>query len=110
MTSEREIWLPASVKKTPGHVKVGWNSIVIFSGRMYIKYTYSTIPHAVTTIGIRKDFFKVDPFVYYVNGRGEVYLTNIQFPHVTYFHPIGVKDDNTPVLFRKLHKLEWLFG
>ena len=44
----------------------------------------------------------------------EVYETSIRFPITAedwvYFDPDGRFADNTPVLFRKLHKLEWLFG
>ena len=97
----------------PGHVLVGWESVSISSGRLYIRHTYSTIHHAVTVIGLSEDFFLVDrdPFVYYVNKRIEVYQTNIPFRHDTFFTPVGrQRDDNTPVLFRKLHKLEWLFS
>lgn len=106
------IWQPASVKRMPGHVLVGWESVAISSGRLYIRHAYPTIHHAVTVVGLLKDFFLVDPSIYYVNGRKEVYQTNIPINrHVTFFTPVGwQRDDNTPVLFRKLHKLEWLFS
>jgi hypothetical protein len=115
MTPEHEIWLPASTKKMTGHVRVWGEGIAIYTGRLYIRHRYPNIPHAVTTIGLSKDFFCVHQVVYYVNGRAEVYQTNIQIPYpskskVTYFDPVGRMADNTPVLFRKLHKLEWLFA
>lgn len=48
----------------------------------------------------------------YMNGRGEVYETNITDPGGVLFLPVGQKHSGSgwePVLFRKLHKIEWLF-
>lgn len=50
--------------------------------------------------------------VRYMNGRGEVYETNISDPARVLFLPDGQQRGNytwVPVMFRKLHKVEWLF-
>ena len=107
-------WQPGSVDRKPGHVRVGVSSIAAGSKRVYLGHVASSIHHAVVKGCVLRDFFYVPPVVYYVNGRREVYETDIRFPITAedwvYFDPDGRFADNTPVLFRKLHKLEWLFG
>jgi len=104
-------WQPASVDRKPGHIRVGWNSVVPDTGRMYLGHVSSSVHRAVVKNCVARDFFYVPPVVYYVNGRREVYETDIPFgSDGVYFDPVGRFADNTPVLFRKLHKLEWLFG
>jgi len=104
-------WKPASVEKKPGHVLVGWRNIEHYTGRVFLDH----ISHSVhdSKVRTRDGFFLVDGTIYYVDYAREVYETNIRYPfdeYTTFFDPVGRGADNTPVLFRKLHKLEWLFS
>ncbi len=57
-------------------------------------------------------FYKHKDQIRYINGRSEVYETNIVDPAKVLFLPDGRQRGNhvwEPVLFRKLHKVEWLF-
>lgn len=117
MTPEHEIWRPASVKTMPGHVLVGRKNIEKYSGRVYLSLSHPELPciHDAVIAGnsMSGEFILVNSVVYYIDGGNGVYETNILYPlnvHFSYFRPIGVRDDNTPVLFRRLHKLEWLFA
>lgn len=50
--------------------------------------------------------------VRYMNGRKEIYETNITDPIRVFFVPDGQQRSGfkwEPVLFRKMHKVEWLF-
>jgi hypothetical protein len=58
-------------------------------------------------------FYHLSGKILYVNGRVEVYETNIADLQQVVFIPWGVEWDGQMwrlVLFRKLHKLEWVFG
>jgi hypothetical protein len=103
-------WKPASVEKKPGHVRVSGNNIEYQTGRVFLKHVSNSIHDSEKRV--KGGFFLVGGVIYYVNHAREVYETNIRYPfdkYTTFFDPVGRGADNTPVLFRKLHKLEWLF-
>ena len=116
MTPEHEIWLPVSVEKKHGYVFVNPARALYKSSnsgyrltlesQTNLKYQGSPSPY---------HFHRFNGSVRYVNGRNVVYQTNIVHPEMISFFPEGREwMDETlsfeTILFRKLHKLEWLFA
>ncbi len=112
------IWLPTSVEKKHGHVLV--SVISLYSDYTVGEYKMRTIlPWDIysgggTRVPVPYHFFRFNESVFYVNGRREVYETNIVDQGQVVFNPYGrewVTEARTwrTVLFRKLHKIEWLF-
>jgi hypothetical protein len=111
-------WQPASAQKMPGHILIH-HSPDLYSGSLYrpdiekFRPTASLrlrnpTPHLIPT---PYHFFNVQEKLLYVNGRSEVYEANMGcgWTELVVFDPV-MKYHGLPVLFRKLHKLEWLFG
>lgn len=111
-------WLPVSVEKKHGHVLV--NPV----HDLYTDYTngrYRIKPVSLLRIleypriPTPYRFHTLNGSVCYVNGRRDVYETNIVDLSRVVFDPLGRESNPEtfiwgPVLFRKLHKLEWLFS
>lgn len=110
-------WLPVSVEKKHGHVLVnpvhdlyqmGGGRYGVIPVSLWGVYEYPRVPTPYR-------FHTFNGSVCYVNGRREVHETNIVDLCRVIFDPLGREwNPETlawgPVLFRKLHKLEWLFG
>ena len=119
-------WRPASAQKMPGHVLIhrspdlywslGENSydslyrteIKKFRPTASLNLRISVLPHLVP---VPYRFFNVREKLLYVNGRSEVYEVALSCGWLcdVVFDPV-MKYCEVPVLFQKLHKLEWLFG
>jgi hypothetical protein len=107
-----EIWRPVSVTRAPGHTRVRVSPCLepceggIYRFRTFIATHMETLSPAP---GL---FYGHGGQIRYMNGRGEVYETNIVDPIRVLFVPDGqqhVSRSWEPVMFRKLHKVEWLF-
>jgi hypothetical protein len=110
-------WKPASVKKMPGHI------FVRRSSQLYWKISQVSVlkldPFVTSFLRTNQlshltptpyRFSNVREKLLYVNGRREVYEVNLSCGWLedVAFDPV-MKYCGVPVLFRKLHKLEWLF-
>jgi hypothetical protein len=112
MTPEHEIWLPASVERKHGHVLV--NSVCDLYRERFSCYRFrpTSVEYLITQgLPVPYHFHNTNGSIRYVNGRNEVYETNIVNPATVRFTLEGRQWNFSwePVLFRKLHKLEWLF-
>ena len=114
-------WRPASAQKMPGHVLIhrspdvycifnlGKHDIIgKFRPTACLNLYGSVLPNLVP---VPYRFFNVREKLLYVNGRSEVYEVALSCGWLcdVVFDPV-MKYCGVPVLFRKLHKLEWLFG
>lgn len=115
----RMTWLPASVEKKHGHVLVNpvhdLYQMGMGGGRYGVKPVSILNSYEHPPVPTPYRFHTFNGSVCYVNGRREVYETNIVDLSRVIFEPLGREWNPTtriwdPVLFRKLHKLEWLFG
>ena len=106
---------PASVTKRHGHLHINktYSLVRSYSNK---HYRFRDIPCRDTVSeyvlrGYRSAmtfFFCSDSF-YYMDGNYNVWKTDIDNMSDVVFNPVCVEKDRT-VNFRKLHKLEWLFG
>lgn len=110
-------WQPGSLDKKPGHVLVNpvHDLYPMGGGRFGVIPVWLRGIYEYPRVPTPYRFHKFNGSFCYVNGRREVYETNIvDLPRVI-FNPLG-REWNLetlawdPVLFRKLHKLEWLFS
>jgi hypothetical protein len=118
-------WKPASAQKMPGHILIHHSTPDLYStlgegssvsfyrpniwkfGPVAAVRLRNPTPHLIPA---PYRFFNVREKLLYVNGRSEVYEVNIScgWLELAVFDPV-MKYCGVPVLFRKLHKLEWLF-
>jgi hypothetical protein len=106
---------PGSVNRRPGHIRVStatlWPHPVVsqltISWRLYdlmIEVGLQPIPYRFMSHGGK---------VYYVNGRKQVYETDIVNPVNVLFNPVGYQLLDGlcwhPIQFRLMEKVEWVF-
>lgn len=107
---------PASVTKRCGHLYVGRYSLrTIFGTSHYYFVPELRESNSVSEYVLRMGFMSCMTFfctpwgVYYVDGNRNVWETDIVNIGDVIFNPVCEEKGRT-VNFRKLHKLEWLFG
>jgi hypothetical protein len=110
-------WKPASAQKMPGHILIHHSNDLYWSlgeqhdvGRFKPAVSVRLRNPSPHLIPDPYRFFNVQEKLLYVNGRSEVYEVNIScgWLEMAVFDPV-MKYHGVPVLFKKLHKLEWLF-
>ncbi len=98
----------------PGHIKVSVASLSylkVRGGRTGWRIEWDAIGVGIQLIPYKFCFCKGK--VYYVNGRKQVFETNIFYRSITLFNPIGHQMVSNavwaPMQFRRLSKVEWVF-
>lgn len=112
----RMTWFPATVEKKHGHVLVNpvHDLYPIYGGIYGVRPVSILNSYEWPRVPTPYRFHTFNGSVCYVNGRREVYETNIVDLSRVIFEPLSREWNPEalawgPVLFRKLHKLEWLF-
>lgn len=104
---------PASVTKRHGHLHISVTySLVRLYGNTH--YRFLDLPCHDTVLEYlgpeaRYTFFFCPDSFYYVDGNYDVWKTDIVYMSDVVFDPV-CREKGRTVNFRKLHKLEWLFG
>ena len=111
---------PASVTKRHGHLHLGRYSLRRYhfgtfgTSRYHLTptlYESNSVSKYVLRMGFKgcMTFFCTPESVYYVDGNRSVWETDIVNIGDVVFSPV-CREKGRTVNFRKLHKLEWLFG
>lgn len=107
---------PASVTKRRGHLYVGRYSLRTIFGTSHYYFVpaireSNSVSEYVLRMGFKScmTFFCTKENVYYVDGNRNVWETDIVDIGDVVFSPVCTEKSRV-VNFRKLHKLEWLFG
>jgi len=104
-----------SVKRMSGHILVSKKNL--YSRFNFIKdYEYWRIPNHFIEVGPQPTPYRFASHrekIYYVNGRKQVYETDIVNPANVLFNPVGYQMlENLcwyPIQFKLLEKVEWVF-
>ena len=97
-----------SVKKMPGHIKVSTESLVKFNEGF--KLLSSDVLYETQPIPYR--FISHGGKIYYVNGRKQIYETDVKKYNGVVFVPVANQFSCAswkPVQFRPITYLEWVF-
>lgn len=110
-----------SVKKMPGHIKVSTRNLERAGSGGSIVWKLGVFSVVENTKPIPYLFILHKDKIYYVNGRKQVFETNIKRVHgqdllsqYVIFDPAGIQWSNEhlvwrPIQFRPISKVEWVF-
>lgn len=103
-------WQPGSVNRKPGHILIRGTGL-----KQPIRPSKWLSVSTAMKFKLLCGFLTVNNTCYYINGRSQVYETDIIRGWGVYFRPVVWQYDPArlmprQVLFRKMHKLEWLFS
>jgi hypothetical protein len=103
-----------SIKAMPGHIQVSTDSLRPYP--IQVDQKSWRLPRGTIEVGLQPipyRFMSHGGKVYYVNGRKQVYETDIVNMVSVMFNPVGyqMRDDLCwhPIQFRLMEKVEWVF-